>query len=375
LSKHVTERLYYTDCYVTRFSTRAVSVTDDGRRVRLEESAFYPTSGGQLYDTGEINGVRVLDVIDEGDDVVHVLAGPIEAGPVQCAVDWARRYEFMQQHTGQHLLSAVFHALHGFETVSVHLGEDGATIELGTPTVTAEQIRAAESRVNELIVENHAVSISFEESPDGLRKASERTGTLRVVTIEGLDKSACGGTHVRRTGEIGAVLIRKQEKIRGNMRLEFVCGAKAVRRARADYDTLTAAARAFSRPLEEVPEAIAALQESARETAKQVKALQLEIAALRGPALFATAPGGAIRRHRVDLSAIDETTRALAQAFTACGPAVFLAVAGNTVLIASSDPGIACGERLKQHGRGGGTATLAQGSVADVAPLAASLGF
>lgn len=371
----MTERIYYTDCYVTRFSTRAVSVTDEGRRVVLEESAFYPTSGGQLYDTGEINGVRVLEVIDEGDEVVHVLAGPLEVGPVQCSVDWQRRYEFMQQHTGQHLLSAVFHGLHGMETVSVHLGEEGATIELATPAVSAEQMRTAETRANQLIWENHAVSISFEENPDGLRKASERTGTLRVVTIEGLDKSACGGTHVRRTGEIGAILIRKAEKIRGNMRLEFVCGAKAMRRARGDYETLTAAARAFSRPLEEVPTAIAALQEAARDSAKQLKAAQLELAALRGPALYAAAPAGAVRRHREELAAIDETTRALALAFTACGPAVFLAVAGSTVLLASSDPGIACGELLRQHGRGGGTATLAQGSVADPAPLAAALGF
>lgn len=372
----VTERLYYTDGYLTRFDALTVALSGDGLRVILDRTAFYPASGGQLFDLGELGGARIVEVVDDGDAVTHILASPIAAGPVHGIIDWPRRFEFMQQHTGQHLLSAVFHEMFAFATASVHLGEDGGTVELAAGAVSDRQVREAEARANALITENRKVSISFEENPEGLRKASERTGPLRIVTIDGLDKSACGGTHVARTGEIGALLIRKAEKIRGNTRLEFVCGFKALRRARQDFELLTAAAKAFSRPLEEVPAAVAALQESARADAKLAKGLSLELAGFKGRALFeATSAGaGGVRRHWAKLDAVDEPVRAMAQAFVGGGPAVFLATGGGAVLVASSHPAIHCGNLLKQFGRGGGSATLAQGSLADPVLLAESLG-
>ncbi len=370
-----TDRLYYTDCYLTDFDAQAMATSEDGLRVTLDRSAFYPTSGGQLFDLGDLNGIPVVEVIDDGDTVTHVLANPLPPGPVHGRIDWPRRFAFMQQHTGQHLLSAVFHELFDFATVSVSLGESGGTVELATPALTDAQMRDAEARANAVIVENRPVSIAFEENPEGLRKASERTGPLRVVTIDGLDKSACGGTHVRHTGEIGCLFLRRQEKIRGNTRIEFVAGSMAVRRARQDFELLSAAGRAFSRPLEEVPAAVAALQESAKESTKQLKALALELAGHKGKALYDAAPPAPVRRHWQKLDALDESTRALAQAFTAAGPAVFLATAPGVALVASSDPNVHCGNLLKQYGRGGGAPGLAQGSVPDPAPLAAALGF
>lgn len=372
----MTLRLYYTDCYLSQFDAQVTSLSGDGLRAVLDRTAFYPTSGGQLFDLGELGGARVVEVIDDGDAITHVLASPIASGPVNGTIDWRRRFEFMQQHTGQHLLSAVFHELFGFATASVHLGEEGATVELAASSISESQIREAELRANAVVTENRPVSIAFEENPEGLRKASERSGPLRIVTIEGVDKSACGGTHVRRTGEIGPILIRKAEKIRGNIRLEFVCGLNAIRRARADFELLSTAGRAFSRPLDEVPEAIAALQEAARADAKSLKALSLELAGFKGRALFdSVIPGpGNVRRHWVKLDAVDESTRALAQAFVACGPAIFLATAATTALIASSVPDVHCGNLLKQYGRGGGSPSLAQGSLADPALLAAALG-
>lgn len=367
-----TERLYYNDCYLAEFDAKTVSLSGDGLRVVLDRSAFYPTSGGQLFDLGTLGGSWVVEVVDDGDAVTHVLETPIAAGPVKGVIDWGRRFPFMQQHTGQHLLSAVFHSLFGFETASVHLGEEGGTVELATGTISEAQMREAEARANQVIVENRDVVVTFEENPEGLRKASERTGRLRIVSIAELDKSACGGTHVRKTGEIGSLLLRKAEKIRGNTRVEFVCGAMAVRRARQDYELLTAAGRAFSRPLEEVPAAVGALQEAAKDSAKQVKALALELAGYKGRALFAAAAGG---RHWEKLDAVDESTRALAQAFVGCGTGVFLATGGGAALVASSDPAVHCGNLLKQFGRGGGTAALAQGSVGEVGPLAEALGF
>ena len=370
-----TERLYYLDCYQAEFEAQTVSVSQDGLRVVLDRSAFYPTSGGQLFDEGELNGARVVDVVDDGEWVTHVVDTPVTPGGVRGCIDWARRFAFMQQHTGQHLLSAVFHELFEFGTASVHLGETGGTVELACGSVSEAQMREAEARANAVIVENRAVAIGFEEKPEGLRKASERTGPLRIVTIDGLDKSACGGTHVRRTGEIGSLLLRKAEKIRGNTRVEFVCGSMAVRRARMDFELLTAAGRAFSRPLEEVPAAVTALQETARESAKAAKGMALELAGYRGRELYASAGGEGVRRHWEKLAVVEESTRALAQAFVGCGPGVFLASGGGTVLIASSDPSLHCGNLLKQFGRGGGSAALAQGSVAETAPLAGALGF
>ncbi|MFN0102285.1 MAG: alanyl-tRNA editing protein [Bryobacteraceae bacterium] len=373
-----TERLYYTDCYLKQFDAQTLSVSEGGLRVVLDRSAFYPSSGGQLFDVGELGGARVIEVVDEGDFVAHVLASPLAAGPVHGAIDWVRRFEFMQQHTGQHLLSAVFHEWFGLETASVHLGEDGGTVELTVNSLDERQVVEAEIRANSLIAENRAVSISFEENPEGLRKAPERTGALRIVSIEGLDRSACGGTHVRRTGEIGSLLVRKAEKIRGNTRLEFVCGLNAVRRARMDFDLLSAAGRAFSRPLEEIPTAVAALQEAAKDSSKLAKNLSLELAGYRGRSLFSEALTGAdgARRHWEKLATVDETARAVAQAFVGCGKAVFLATGGGAVLVAASaDAGVHCGNVLKQFGRGGGSAGLAQGSLAETGLLAEALGF
>lgn len=371
-----TERLYYSDCYLTQFDAHTLAVSGDGLCVQLDRSAFYPASGGQLSDRGNLGGSPVLDVVDEGEVLTHLLASPITPGPIRGEVDWQRRFEFMQQHTGQHLLSAVFHTLCGFETASVHLGEDVATVELTTGTVTARQLREAEARANALIAENRAVTIAFEEEPEGLRKASARTGSLRIVTIEDIDKSACGGTHVRRLGEVGSILIRSTEKIRGNTRVEFVCGLKAVRRARLDFELLSAAGRAFSRPLEEVPAAILALQELAKDAGKRTKALSAELAGHRGRAAYeAAAPGpDGIRRHWEKRDALDESLRGEAQAFVSCGPGTYLATAGEAVLIAASS-GIHCAEILKQFGRGGGSAALAQGTVAHPGLLAEALGL
>ncbi len=368
----MTERLYYSDCYLQSFEAEA-AVSDGGLRVYLDHSAFYPTSGGQLADRGVLGGARVIDVIDEGERVAHLVDSPVAAGRVACSIDWPRRFAFMQQHTGQHLLSAVFHELLELPTVAVHLGEDYATVELAAAAVSEADLRRVEVRANEVITENRAIAISFEDaaSAEGLRKASDREGTLRIVTIEGLDKSACGGTHVRTTGEIGVLLIRKTEKIRGNTRVEFVCGGNAVRRARTDYELLSAAARAFSSPLEDVPGAIVGLQETAKESAKALKKTQLELAAYRGRELSATSPG---RYWLQGDGALDDSVRAVAQAYTAAGVGVFLATAGPAVLVASSDPNVHCGNLLKEllakaGGRGGGNAALAQGSVPDAAAI------
>ncbi len=388
----MTERLYYTDSYLRGFTARITGHADQGRTVYLDRTAFYPTSGGQPFDTGSIAGVAVLDVVDEDERIAHKLAAPVEAGfmesgPVECAVDWGRRFDHMQQHTGQHLLSAVFEELFHLKTVSFHLGAESATIDIEGGAVEPRAILEAERRANEIVFENRPVTVEFQDAAEaqGLRKPSERDGTLRIISIDRLDRSACGGTHVRSTGEIGPVLIRKLDKIRQTVRVEFLCGARAVRRARADYEALSKAAQLFSSPLDEVPAMLAAQMEAARTAEKIHRKLELDLAAYRGNELYRnTAPGGDGFRRVTQRTARGnlEELRAVAQNFTAQPKAVFIAVLEEppSVLFAvSEDSGIDAGKALKAAvaeagGRGGGNARIAQGSVPDGGSLESVIG-
>ena len=372
-----TERLYYDDAYLTEFRARVVGRGTDSRDVYLDRTAFYPTSGGQPHDTGEIEGIAVIDVVDEGERVRHRLERPIEAGEVTGRIDWGRRFDHMQQHTGQHLLSAVFVELFGIQTLSFHLGAEVSTIELDIDSLSPERLRKAEARANQIIFENRPVTVTYEEAEraEGLSKEVSREGTLRIVSIEGCDRSACGGTHVRATGEVGAILLRRTERIRKRVRLEFLCGGRAVRRARADYEALDACARVFSARLDEAPELTAALQRRAAEAGKAVKRLGRELAEARGRELYReTEPGpGGLRYavRRVRQGGITEELRAEALSFTSQVRAVFLAVSEDPpgiLLAASEDSGVHAGQLLREAlqkagGRGGGNARLAQGSL------------
>jgi alanyl-tRNA synthetase len=381
----MTQRLYYTDCYLREFSAEVAGHSPDGVTVFLDRTAFYPTSGGQPFDLGVINGIAVVDVADNSDGrIAHQLAAPLPspAGTVSGAIDWPRRFDHMQQHTGQHLLSAVFEDLFSLHTVSFHLGADNSTIDLEGGAVDASTVLAAERRANELVFENRPVTIQFEDarSAQGLRKPSERDGEIRIVTIQDYDRSACGGTHVRATGEIGGILIRKIEKIRQSVRVEFVCGGRAVRRARGDYEALSKVAQLFSASLEDAPGMAAVALEAARAGEKAQRRLELELAAYRGKELyFASTAGPDGIRRAVQRAARGnlEDLRAVAQNFTAQSKAVFLAVLEeppSVLLAASEDAGIDAGKLVKAAvtaagGRGGGNARIAQGSVPQGAAL------
>lgn len=370
-----TDRLYYSDAYLRDFRARVVDTGADGLRVYLDRTAFYPTSGGQPFDLGTLGGARVIEVVDEEDRVAHVLDSPLEATEqVDGLIDWSRRFDHMQQHTGQHLLSAVLEELYSLPTLSFHLGADSSTIDLGGPSLTPQQTARAEERCAEIVAEARAVTVSYEDasSVSGLRKESGRTGTLRIVSIGRLDRSACGGTHVSSTAEIGPVLLRKMERMRGNVRLEFVCGLRALRTARADFQVLSEIGRAISASPEKAPEWIAASAERLKALEKSNARLASELALREGRELHtSTAPSPDGLRRLTQRGAIDDAMRARAQAFTACGRAVFLAVSENPpalLLASSTDSAIHSGEILKPilasaGGRGGGNANLAQGSL------------
>jgi alanyl-tRNA synthetase len=376
----MTERLYYRDSYLTEFRARVIDSSPDRQRVYLDRSAFYPTSGGQPFDTGELGGLPVVEVIDEGDRIAHVLANRLADAEVTGRIDRDRRFDHMQQHTGQHLLSAVLIELFDAPTVSFHLGAEACTIDVAG-AVEPEQLREAERRANQIVFENRPVTVSFQDSSEdlALRKATEREGLVRIISIENLDRSACGGTHVRATGEIGPILVRKLDRVRGNLRIEFLCGARAVARARADFDALSKIARVFSSPLDEAPALVETLREKLQESERTRAKLSTELAQARGRALYAEAAVGpdGIRRTIRRVESIGEESRVEAQSFTAAGPAIFVAIAQNppAILIAASrDSGVNSGEVLKRllgprGGRGGGSATMAQGSLPSNAAL------
>lgn len=384
----MTSRLYYTDSYLAQFAAATTSLSPDGLQVELDQTAFYPSSGGQLHDLGALNSIPVTEVIETPDGaIVHLLASPLAPGPVHGIIDWDRRFDFMQQHSGQHLLSAAFDALFGFKTVGVHMGETSSTVDLETGSITAGQLRAAEDRANRIVFQNRPIAITFEDATEaaGLRKVSDRSGELRIVAIDGHDRSACGGTHVHSTGEIGPILLRRLDKIRGNVRVEFLCGLRATRRARLDYDTLDAAARVFNAQLDALPSLASALAEQAKEAEKTRRKLALELAQLRGRQLWESQPVSASGR-RVYLDEhtsgpLDDEIRALALSFTAQPAAAFIATSPDPpalLLAVSEDTGLHAGNLLKPllaelGGRGGGNARTAQGSLPTPASLPALL--
>jgi alanyl-tRNA synthetase len=374
----VTERLYYHDAYLREFQANVIAAEDGGLRIYLDRSAFYPTSGGQPFDVGTLNGTAVRDVVDEtiGDDerIAHIMAGPIVPGPVEARVDWDRRFDHMQQHTGQHLLSAVLEEMYKIPTLSFHMGAEVSTIEVGAAQLSDQQLSQTEERCAELVREARPVKIAFEESTADLelRKPSMREGTLRIISIDGLDRSACGGTHVRSTSEIGPVFLRKLDKVRGNIRVEFVCGGRALKHARADFRLLQDISRILSAAPENTPAMIVSLAEKLKASEKNAQRLATGLAILEGTELYgSTAPDGHGVRRATQTGAIDDVMRARAQAFVAGPKAAFLAVCmdpPSVLLAASADSGIDAGKLVKAAvtsvgGRGGGNAALAQGSV------------
>jgi alanyl-tRNA synthetase len=375
----MTTRLYYTDAELTDFAARVVEQAEAGRRVYLDRTAFYPTSGGQPHDLGLLGGVRVLDVVDEGDRVAHVLDAPLRLGgetTIEGAIDRARRLDHMQQHTGQHLLSAVFADLLGAETTSVHFGADLSTIDLDVAPPSRESLLAVEARANEIVAADLPVTVSFEDAATAaaLRKPSDRTGEIRIVSIAGVDRSACGGTHVRSTARIGVVLLRRVERVRQAARIEFVCGVRAVRRARADYDALAEIASAFSAGVDQAPALVRAQAEGARAEHTRAERLAREIAGFTAERLVAAAPltNGARWVVQRTAGAVDEL-RGLALAVAEQPQGVFLAVGTEPaaiLLAAAADSGVDAGAVLKAalaaiDGKGGGSARLGQGRVPD----------
>jgi alanyl-tRNA synthetase len=385
----MTNRLYYDDPYSRAFEASVVRVTPrgDGRHaVWLDRSSFYPTSGGQPHDTGSLGDARVVDVIDEDDDVVHVVEGAsaLVAGQgVHGSVDWARRFDHMQQHTGQHVLSAAYARLLGAATVSFHLGTESSTIDLARE-LTAEEIASGEREANRIVWEDRPIAIRYagagEATAMGLRKESHRAGTLRLIEVEDFDLSACGGTHVARTGSIGVVAVSGWERFKGGHRLEFLCGQRALSRFHVLRDAASASTRLLSVLPEAIPSGIERLQGEIKEQRRAITTLQTELARHQARELAdAAQPRSWGRLASAIIDGDANVLKSLASAIT-MQPGLLAVVVSRSqpalVIVArSSDLSVACQEIVaglakKFGGRGGGKPDLAQGGGLSAAPEA-----
>lgn len=374
----MTERLYYTDPYAIEFDAQVLRVQphDGGSAAVLDRTAFYPASGGQPFDTGTLGAARVTSVIDAEDGtVLHVIDGSLGAGAVRGRIDWDRRFDHMQQHTGQHILSAAFDRVLGARTESFHLGAVSATIDL-SQDITPADISRGEDEANRIVWEDRAVTIRFADAAEAarlpLRKESARGGMLRLIDVEGFDLSACGGTHVARTGAVGIIAVASWERFRGGTRVEFVCGARALRAHRRLRDTVAASVRLASVLPAELPAGIERLQADAKDARRQLKDLHARLAAFEGDALAARAePAGPRRVVAAALEGWDANSLKAIAAAIAAHPghvaALFSTPAPSAVVIArAADVTADCVAVLKSivaafGGKGGGRPELAQG--------------
>jgi alanyl-tRNA synthetase len=386
----MTERLYYTDAGLLDFDARVVATREvDGRAaVVLDRTAFYPTSGGQPYDTGTLGDARVVEVVDDGEEILHILDSPLATGAaVRGTVDAARRLDHAQQHTGQHVLSAAFDRLFRNRTLSFHMGADVSTIDLAA-VMSPDDVERAVDEANRVVWENRPVTVRFASADEartmGLRKESVREGELRLVDVTDFDLSACGGTHVPRTGTIGVIAVTGTEKFKGGLRVSFVCGGRMLRSFRGLRDSVTGSIRALSVLPAELPAAIQKLVAESKALRKRAAELQASLAVHEAARLLAEAPraaGVAI------VAAVVEGwdapgLKAIASAVLASGPAA-VALAGSdtpTLVVTgrSSDvnptagiPG--AGDLVKAltakfGGKGGGTPELAQAGGLSGAP-------
>src|SRR5262245_44306441 len=384
-----TERLYFADSYLSHFSAHVIARAERGGKpaVALDQSAFYPEGGGQPPDSGTLNDVPVLDVQSEQGLVWHVLARLLDDDFVQGVVDWPHRFDHMQQHHGQHLLSAAFERLYGMRTISFHLGATAATIDLDTASLSAEQAAAVEDLTNQVIWEDRPVLARFVDAEElatlPLRKPPTVEGPIRVVSVPDFDHSACGGTHPRATGGVGLLHIRRWERRGDATRVEFLCGGRALRDLRWKNAALGRLATALSVGAEEVETAVARLRDVEERSRKRLDDMSEQLIGYEARELLdgAAVAGGLriVRRAFADRPL--EEVRALAKAIAGGGGVALLGLrAEKPQLIFARADGLSvdCGALLRAAlaplgGRGGGQPTLAQGGLPDPARLEEAL--
>ena len=302
----VTERLYYSDSHLIEFEARVVDVTDrvsGWTALVLDRTAFYPTGGGQPSDTGTLNGSRVVECIDDGDNgVLHVVQGaaPGRDAIVRGRVDWSRRLDHIQQHTGQHILSQALVKLFNAPTKSFRVMDVSCEIDVDLNNPTTDVIERAVELANNVIWEDRSITI-LNVTPEQaaelpLRKESAREGELRLIEIEGFDLTPCGGTHAARTGEVGMIAVRSWLRAKGLTRIEFVAGMRALADYRKANKTAREIAALFSTGRDDAPQLAAQMVEENKELHRRIRVLEEDAAGVEAERLLATAQNGVVTR-------------------------------------------------------------------------------
>lgn len=288
-----TEKLYFENAYLKEFSARVIGreIREGQQLVILDRTAFYPESGGQPHDLGSLNGVKVIRVEEEDGVIFHFLDGELAKDEVQGQIDWPRRFDHMQQHTGQHILSEAFYQLVKGETLSFHLGQEESSVEIGLESIKDETLFQVEQLANEMVFSDLEIKTYFlpeEKIPEiPLRKPPKKTGLIRIVEVNGFDYSACGGTHCKRSGQVGLIKIIRQEKIRGHIRFSFICGFRALTGFEHRRQWLQAAARLLTGEEKEVPAGVSRTLAELRNLKKKQKKMEESLAIFEAKEMLA----------------------------------------------------------------------------------------
>jgi alanyl-tRNA synthetase len=373
MNRIMTDKLYYSSPYTTEWETsiKESSTNENQCFVILEETAFYPTGGGQPHDTGTINGIDVLDVYTkETGEVVHRIERLPDTSQATCVLNWDRRFEHMQHHSGQHLLSAVSYSLYDAMTVSFHLGQDYVTIDLDISELNQTQLAKIEQRVNEEIYKNrkiHSYYVTKEELKElTLLKMPKVTENIRIVEIEGIEHNACGGTHVARTGEIGLIKLFKAEKQKGAVRLYFKCGFRALQDLNEGQMILRQISSKFNTGRSEVLDRLEKWVEEKKKLEFEFTKVKEENNAYLAKELLSNKKDDSLVHIFEDKSFSDIKEFAIKLANENNLFVLFTTTAENkVVLVHNGSKSISCGKFLKEHlvsfnGKGGGNDKLAQ---------------
>lgn len=373
-----TEKIYHFDTYTKSFEAKVLELREYNDRfaVLLDRTAFYPESGGQPSDSGTINGEEIYDVIELNNEILHIVAVPPSTDVVSCTIDWNRRFDHMQQHTGQHIISACFYKLFNGNTSSFHISSDYSTIEIDIPSFDNEMARELEDMTNQIVFDNTSVSSSFVAPEDlsklPLRKLPKVSSNIRIVVVDGVDYSPCGGTHVRQTGEIGLIKLKRWEKLKSSYKFDFVCGMRALADYRAKNNTINELGSAMSVRDFEVYNSFKKLSEDFANTKKLYSQYRNSLLELEAEKLAT----GAVSTGNINIVAQVlegkdlNDLKLIAQHITK-NPSyvVVLAVVNNSVQIVlscSDNVNVDMGKTLKGtisviEGKGGGSPKLAQG--------------
>lgn len=377
----MTKRLYYDSAYTNEWETAIVrSLTrEDGFYVVLEETAFYPHGGGQPCDTGTIGGIPVLDVTGEGDEVLHKVASlPGGTGAVRCRLDWDRRFDHMQQHSGQHLLSAVCLRLFEAATVGFHLGADTCAIDVDKPELSPERLDRIEREANRLICGNLPVTSYWVTEEEASRlplvKPAQARDRVRIVEIEGVEVNACGGTHVSSTGSLGLIKLLKAEKQKGNTRIYFKCGYRALAEFNECQRILNILGSRFHTGKEELPDRIAGWELEAKRLQAELSRLKEENEGYLARALLQEREDGRIV-HVFGSKPLKELQSLASRLAEEGACPVLLAESGEHKIVLAgpgAGTGLSCGAF---NGKGGGSDKLAQAGFASWEDASAFLAF